>query len=140
MTTGQKIKKLREVNQLTQEQMAEKMHISPNTYGRLERGETKMTEQRLEQAAKILNVEAAQILSIPEDKIVFLASNLTLTECENSCENSQVIYYQPNYDVELKSENEKLKLALEFKDSLLAEKEKRIAILEDLVQQLKTEK
>lgn len=140
MTTGQKIKKLREVNQLTQEQMAEKMHISPNTYGRLERGETKMTEQRLEQAAKILNVEAAQILSIPEDKIVFLANNLTLTECENSCENSQVIYYQPNYDVELKSENEKLKLALEFKDSLLAEKEKRIAILEDLVQQLKTEK
>lgn len=134
MTTGQKIKKLREVHQLTQDQMAQKMHISPNTYGRLERGETKMTEQRLEQVAKILNVDAAKILSIPEDKVIFLATENTLTECENS----QVICYQPNHDIELKIEIEKLKLALELKDNLLAEKDKRISILEELVQQLKS--
>lgn len=134
MATGQKIKKLREVHQLTQDQMAQKMHISPNTYGRLERGETKMTEQRLEQVAKILNVDAAKILSIPEDKVIFLATEATLTECENS----QIIYYQPNHDIELKIEIEKLKLALELKDNLLAEKDKRISILEELVQHLKS--
>ncbi len=130
MTTGQKIKKLRETNQLTQMQMAEKMHISANTYGRLERGETKMTENRLEQVAEIFNVDMAQILSTPEDKLILLVAESTWSDKSN------VINYGSN-DVELEQEIEKLKLSLNHKDEIIQEKEKMITKLEQEVVMLK---
>ncbi len=130
MTTGQKIKKLRETNQLTQMQMAEKMHISANTYGRLERGENKMTENRLEQVAEIFNVDMAQILSTPEDKLNLLVAESTWSDKSN------VINYGSN-DVELEQEIEKLKLSLNHKDEIIQEKEKMITKLEQEVVMLK---
>ncbi len=130
MTTAQKIKKLMETNQLTQMQMAEKMHISANTYGRLERGETKMTENRLEQVAEIFNVDMAQILSTPEDKLILLVAESTWSDKSN------VINYGSN-DVELEQEIEKLKLSLNHKDEIIQEKEKMITKLEQEVVMLK---
>lgn len=130
MTTGQKIKKLRETSQLTQNQMAEKMHISPNTYGRLERGETKMTEHRLEQVAEIFNVDMAQILSTPEDKLILLVAESTWSDRSN------VINYGSN-DIELEQEIEKLKLSLSHKEEIIQEKEKMIEKLEQEVDMLK---
>lgn len=142
MTTGQKIKKLRETNQLTQNEMADKMHISTQTYGRLERGETQMTEHRLEQIANILNVDMAKILTTPEDKIILLVTENTWSDQHHG----HAINYCPNHDIELQKEIEKLQSIIENQKQLLAEKDKvilskdeQILLLQELLKQIKSE-
>lgn len=128
-TTNEKVKQLRESKKLTQSQMAEKMNISTNAYGRLERGETEMTERKLEQIAKVLEInDFTKILSTPYDKVLFLLNESN----ENSIIHSQ--YY--NADLELKFENEKLALLLDEQKKLLAAKDEQIQLLKELVKSL----
>lgn len=128
-TTNEKVKQLRESKKLTQSQMAEKMNISTNAYGRLERGETEMTERKLEQIAKVLEInDFTKILSTPHDKVLFLLNESN----ENSIIHSQ--YY--NADLELKFENEKLALLLDEQKKLLAAKDEQIQLLKELVKSL----
>lgn len=128
-TTNEKVKQLRESKKLTQSQMAEKMNISTNAYGRLERGETEMTERKLKQIAKVLEInDFTKILSTPYDKVLFLLNESN----ENSIIHSQ--YY--NADLELKFENEKLALLLDEQKKLLAAKDEQIQLLKELVKSL----
>ncbi|TAE49422.1 MAG: XRE family transcriptional regulator, partial [Cytophagales bacterium] len=55
MEIGKKIKKLRELRNITQEYMAEKLDTSQQNYSRWEKGEIEITVSRLEQIAKILD-------------------------------------------------------------------------------------
>ena len=56
METVEKIKHFRQLQNLTQEQMAEQLCISPNTYGSIERGETELTVPRLIKIAAIFQI------------------------------------------------------------------------------------
>lgn len=148
MTTNQKMKKLREASNMTQSDMAKKMNIATNTYGRLERGETQMSERRLKQVSEIFNTDAAKILSTPTDRIVLLVTENTVTENENNTNLNTINYYGNG---ELQVQNEKLQLMLAGKEKELAEKEKllvekdkllaakdeQIALLNELFKQLK---
>ncbi|TAH26544.1 MAG: XRE family transcriptional regulator [Cytophagales bacterium] len=70
MTIAQKIKILREVNSWTQEDLAEKLHISPNGYGRIERGEVKLDLPRLELLAKIFHLKASELIDLEVHEII----------------------------------------------------------------------
>lgn len=130
--TNEKIKQLRESKKLTQSQMAEKLHISTNTYGRLERGETELTERRLEQIAEILEItDFTKILSTPSDKIIFLLNEVDVLE------NQEVNIGCYHADTKLKIDNEKLTLLLEEQKKLLAAKDEQIRLLQELLQTLK---
>lgn len=48
MNINEKIRKIREVKEWSQEQMAEKMNMSLNCYAKIERGETKLYLDKLE--------------------------------------------------------------------------------------------
>ncbi len=50
------IKNLREENHLTQEDMADKLHMSTSGYAKLERGETKLFHEKLEKIADIFGL------------------------------------------------------------------------------------
>jgi DNA-binding XRE family transcriptional regulator len=54
MKINEKIRTLRELKNLTQENMAQALDISPTAYGNLERGETPLTYDKLEQIATVL--------------------------------------------------------------------------------------
>lgn len=60
---GQRIKKLREAKNLTQEFMANNLKISQNSYSRIETENTKLTTDRLSEIAEILNVPTEFILN-----------------------------------------------------------------------------
>lgn len=60
---GMRIKKIREFRNYTQEHMASKLDISQNAYHKLENGTTKLTTDRLETLAQILDVPAESILN-----------------------------------------------------------------------------
>jgi transcriptional regulator with XRE-family HTH domain len=62
MTVGQKIKQLRTIKGFSQEDMADKLHISWATYSRIERGKVDITLSRLIQIAKVLKVNLSELI------------------------------------------------------------------------------
>lgn len=69
MNLGIKIKKLRELRDFTQEYVANEIGLDQSAYSRLEKGETKITFDRLSKIAKVLNVEPEGIYSFDESNI-----------------------------------------------------------------------
>ncbi len=58
---GNNIKNIRELKNLTQEFVAEKLDISQSAYSRLESGETKISKEKLHQIAEVLEVKPEDI-------------------------------------------------------------------------------
>lgn len=80
MLLGDKIKKIRDLKGMTQEDIASILNISSQAYSKIERNETKIDEKRLEQIANALDVPSETIRKFDESN--FFISNLK--ECENS--------------------------------------------------------
>ncbi|EER46061.1 helix-turn-helix domain-containing protein [Actinobacillus minor] len=120
-----KIRIMRELHQWSQEEMAEKMAMSPSGYAKIERGETKLQYDKLVQIAQIFNLSVADL--IESDKGVVFCMN----------DNSDYIYTSYNGNNEsLQFEIEKLKLQLTHKDELLTQKEKELEGLRKIIQLL----
>ncbi|MGX2975190.1 helix-turn-helix domain-containing protein [Ursidibacter arcticus] len=122
MEVHETIRTMREMNQFTQEEMAEKLGISINGYSKLERGISKLSLEKLEQIANIFNINVSELYSAKEKGFL----------CFFSDNNSQNTNYYTNSDA-VTSENEKLKLIIAHKDELLLQKEKEISHLTKLV-------
>ncbi|MGC4129245.1 MAG: helix-turn-helix transcriptional regulator [Bergeyella sp.] len=65
---GNKIKNIRELKNLTQEYVAEKLDISQAAYSRLENGETKISKEKLLQIAEVLEVKPEDIKAFDSQK------------------------------------------------------------------------
>ncbi len=126
MQVHEKIRVLREIKQWSQEEMAEKLAMSPNGYAKIERGKTHLNLDRLTQIAEIFDIELVELVSTQEKTFFLSFSN------NQSCLNS---YVSDNNS--LVAENEKLALIIAHKDELLAQKDKEIQMLKELVQLLK---
>ena len=66
MTIGEKIRFMRLLKGLSQEDMAEKLEISLNAFGRIERNETDLNLSRLTQITTVLETSLTELLSIGE--------------------------------------------------------------------------
>lgn len=66
MNIGDKIRKVRELKGYKQEYVAEKVGLSVTAYGNIERNDSSLTFDRLEQIAEALEVAVQDILNIPE--------------------------------------------------------------------------
>ncbi len=126
MKVNEKIRLVRETHSWSQEEMADKLSMSTNGYAKIERGETRLNLPKLEQIAKIFDMDLIELLSVSDKTVVCLIS-------ENSTHSSN--YYGSSQ--ELTTEIEKLKLALIHKDELLAQQEREIKTLQSLVEALK---
>lgn len=60
----EKIRLLRVSHNLTQEEMAEKLNLSPSGYAKIERCETDISVSRLEQIAQTFNLSIIDLLSL----------------------------------------------------------------------------
>ena len=65
---GTKIKNIRELKNLTQEYVAEKLDISQAAYSKLENGETKVSDEKLVQIAEVLEVKPEDIKAFDSQK------------------------------------------------------------------------
>ena len=63
MIIHQKLKKLRETNGYSQEDVAEALHMAQNTYSRIETGKTKVDLELLHQFAEFYKVEPFELLN-----------------------------------------------------------------------------
>ena len=69
MLVGQKIKKLRELRNLTQEYMSEKLGMTQSGYSKIESGEVDIPFTKLEQISKVLDMKPEDIISFNEHMI-----------------------------------------------------------------------
>lgn len=61
MQVHEKIKLLRQMWGWSQEEMAHKMEMSTNGYGSIERGETDLSLSRMQQIARVLNIDVTNL-------------------------------------------------------------------------------
>ena len=73
--TGQKLRLIREFRNYSQEYVAEKLGITQHAYSRIENNQTKLSTERLERLAAILNIPPLELLSDKEPVIHFLESS-----------------------------------------------------------------
>lgn len=66
MQIGEKIRKVRELKGFKQETVASKLGMSVTAYGNIERNESSLSFDKLEEIAAALEVNVQDIISIPE--------------------------------------------------------------------------
>lgn len=66
MTIGDKIRKVRELKSYRQEYVAGRLGMSVTAYGNIERGESRLSFERLEQIARVLEVTVPELLTLPD--------------------------------------------------------------------------
>ena len=112
---GNKLKKIREIRNYSQEYVAAQIGISQSTLARMEKNETAISEARLKQIAEVLNT-TVEIIKNFDDSIIFKAQQ---GDFSNAGYNAVVNTYQISPE---------LKRLYEEKISLLIDK---IKYLED---------
>lgn len=111
--TGIRIKRIREYRNFTQQYMADRLELSQNAYCKIENGTTKLTTDRLDSIARILDVPIESILS--SEKQVFNLENNTIEKFYGYIEN----LHEENKELQQKQiqflteQNEKLIRAIE---------------------------
>lgn len=71
MEIHEKIRVLREINQWSQEEMAEKLSMSPNGYAKIERGQSNINIEKLKQIAQIFNIDVVELFATQDKSFFF---------------------------------------------------------------------
>ncbi|ULJ64845.1 helix-turn-helix domain-containing protein [Wielerella bovis] len=127
METYEKIRLARELNQWSQEEMAEKLEMSPSGYARIERGEVRLNIERLEQIAQILNVDISDLIQKDINSIT-----IQIKDSDNNQNIGNVNVFHENL-----SEIEKLKLIIQHRDELLEQKTQELNMIKEMFELLK---
>ena len=128
MSVNEKIRKIREAKDWSQEQMAEKLNMSLNGYAKIERGESKIYLDKLEQIAQVFDIDVIELMQSDGKNICF------------QIESPLGSVYQGGGETQLSIEIERLKLALsnasekeELLKKLLEQKDREIQMLNNLL-------
>lgn len=116
MKTGEKIRLIREIKQISAKQMADDLDMSLSGYQKIERGDVKLNTEKLEVIAKYLGIPTKELLE--SEGVVFNIGN------DQHSNNAYNIYQFP----------EEMKKLYEDKIKLLEDK---IFYLEEEVRRLK---
>ncbi len=127
MSVNEKVRLFRELNQWSQEEMAERMNMSVAGYAKIERGETNISLHKLKQIASVLQIDLLDLVSTHDSGVILVGGENNQNHFRNN--------YYGNQVAEL--EVEKLKLELKHKDELLKQRENELETLRDIVNLLK---
>lgn len=127
MLTREKIKLLRHSRKWSQEYIAEKLGMSPNGYGALERGDSHITLEKLEKIAQLLEVPLSELCDEGGNNVFNLAgaNNHNTTQF-------QINVYSPECS-EIKHELDKQLLINELKDKEIGMKNEEITALKKII-------
>lgn len=121
MQTHDKIRTLREAQKITQEEFAEKLSMSASGYSKIERGETQLSINRLQQIADILSVSIFDLMP----------NSGGIIQTLNGAYHFNGTFNQ--YGDTTKQEIEKLQLKIEHLKQILEQKDKEIEIQKELL-------
>ena len=127
MSVNEKVRLFRELNQWSQEEMAERMNMSVTGYAKIERGETNLSLHKLKQIAAVLQIDLIDLVSPNDNGVILVGGENNQNHFRNNYYGSQSAEF----------EIEKLKLELKHKDDLLKQKESELDSLKELITLLK---
>ena len=110
MYIGENIRKIRDLKGFSQEYMAAKLKMSQRQYSRIEKEETKLDLQKLEEIGKVLEVTPVQLMGFDEKQIFNQYNN------QNATTNG---VYHNHFPEELKAQYEKQIASLESEITFL---------------------
>lgn len=84
MRVCEKIKFMRQVKELSQEEMAEKLGLSLNGYANIERGHADAPLSRIQQIADVFEMDLMELLSFGEKNVVVFVGNENKNVFQNS--------------------------------------------------------
>lgn len=118
MNVNDKIRMMREMNNWTQEYVADKLHMSLTSYAKLERGESRLHLDKLTKIAEVFQVSIADLLSLDKQGLIWLISG------DGSGNYSNLNYYNTHNERDFQIE--KLTLQLQHKTEIIEQKDKLI--------------
>ncbi len=125
MSVNEKIKLVREAKGFTQEQVAEKLQMSKNGYGDIERGATDPKLSKLEKIAEVFNMELSELVDLTDKGTV----NVNFSNQKHTKFHHQNHIYVGSQTAELREQL--LNKEMEFKD-------KEIALLKRIIELMET--
>ena len=120
-----KIRVMRELFQLSQEDMAGRMNMSPSGYAKIERGQTRLQYDKLVRIAQIFNMNLSDLVDDDKGVMFFMNENRYNTFGSVHSDRRTTLF-----------EIEKLKLQLLHKNELLEQKEKELESLRKMLRLL----
>jgi transcriptional regulator with XRE-family HTH domain len=140
MVLHKKIRFLRLNKSWSQETMAEKLEMSPNGYGSIERGETNVQLSRVLQIAKLFDINIAELFKDTNGKNVLNSMGNNNIEIQNN--HGSNCYFSVTDDNLSQSECQRERQQLEFKLDkqiiIIEQKDKEICFLKKLNELLTT--
>lgn len=131
MPAHEKIRFLRQAKGWTQEEVADKLKMSQNGYGSIERGETDVNLSRLEQIAELFEIKLSELLGLDEKAVFNAVFNQGSTKNKNT-QNYHATGSESLDYLQLKSELEKQQL-------LNGSKDREIELLKEVIALMKKE-
>jgi transcriptional regulator with XRE-family HTH domain len=124
VNVSDKIRFMRQLKGWSQEEMAEKLEMSPNGYANIERGDTDVRLSRLERIAEIFGTNLTELMSFGERSILYYCGD------NNTITNQHVLQA-------LNALPEGLTMELQKHQILLEHKDKEIQYLKEIIDLLK---
>ncbi len=136
MEVPEKIRLLRETKHWTQEEMAGRLDMSVNSYARIERGESKLDFEKLERIADVFDIDVLELVNPNSRGVVLFVGENTMP---NNYGSYGSLVYNHNYygAEEMAAEADRLRLMLGHKDEIIAQKDKELAALQEIIALLK---
>lgn len=128
MSINEKIRLVREAKGLTQEQVAEKLEISRNSYGDIERGDSDVKLSKLEKIAELFEMQLSELVDLSDKGTI----NINFPNQQNKT-NHQNNVYIGSHSTELKEQM----LINEFKEKEIALLKRIIELMEAKSEELK---
>jgi transcriptional regulator with XRE-family HTH domain len=122
LTIGEKIRYFRHKKGYSQEYMAQKLDISTKTYNSLETEKTKVSLEKVQKIAKLLEIDWLELLSYGE--------KITQVNGDNSNNSDHLSIY--NTDQSLTQEIEKLRQTINHQAEKIAWLESKVADLQKI--------
>lgn len=128
MQVHDKLRVLRVCRSWSQEQMAERLGWAPNTYAKIERGETDIKLEKLQQIADVLGIELSELLRINDGPVFNFAENVTQGNLAHT-----ILLSESQCAHEL----DKARLVIAHKDQEIAWLREQVAQLQQVIDLLK---
>ncbi len=128
MLIREKIKLLRQSRHWSQEYLAEKLGMSANSYGELERGKTKITFEKLEILAQLFDTPLTELCDEESTNIFVIHSN-DQSQQNNLC----------TLDNNLKTQHEleKAQIIIEKLEAIIQAQKNEIVYLKEIIELMK---
>lgn len=130
MLIREKIKLLRQSRHWSQEYLAEKLGMSANSYGELERGKTKITFEKLEILAQLFDTPLAELCD--ED-----TTNIFIAHNNHGIQSQQNHLCTLDNGAKTQHELEKAQMMIEKLEAIIHAQQKEISYLKEIIELMK---